>query len=329
MPDASVPAAPRAATSRRARSRRLAQAASLVFLLLVIGLVAAYLRKIEWQPVLAALRNYHAATLATAMALAAISCVLYASFDLVSRYEIGHKLPVKWVLPIAFTAFTFNMNLGTWVGSLGMRLRLYPRVGVPPTDVLRIVAVTTVTNWQGYFALAGLALALFPPPRLPEGWPIGPDVLRFVGVLMLGVAAFYCALCAFAKKRSVHIRKFRMHLPSLRMSLLQTTIAAANWLLIALVPYVLLHAHVSFPTMIVALLVACSAGAIAHIPAGIGVVDAVLLAMLGRDTPTPNIVAGLLVYRAVYYLWPFVLGLVTFGLTEYLIRRRGRQAARQ
>ena len=330
MADASVvPATPHAGhgAQRRRRWKLFTRALGIAFLLLVCGAVALYLRKVEWQPVLAALRDYHSGTLALAAALAVASCLLYASFDLLSRHEVGHRLAAPWVLAVAFSSYTINLNLGTWIGSLGMRLRLYPRLGVHSTDVLRIVALTTVTNWQGYFALAGVALALYPPARLPEDWPVAPDALRLAGVLLLGVATSYCALCAFAKRRTVTIRKFRLHLPSFRFSLLQTAVAAANWLLIALVPYTLMHAHVSFQAMIVALLLACSAGAIAHIPAGLGVIEAVLLAMLGRDVPTPHLVAGLLAYRAVYYLWPFALGLATFGITELLIRRRALPAA--
>ena len=295
---------------------------SLAFFALVLGAAAWTLRGVDWTAVGQAIREYRASTLVLAAVLATLSCILYASFDLLSQRLVRHALPAPWVLAIAFTSYTLNLNLGPWIGSLAVRLRLYPKLGLRSTDVLRIVVLTTITNWQGYFALAGLALLVAPPPRLPDDWPIGPLALQLAGALMFVLSAAYLALCAFAADRTLAIRKLRVRVPRLPVALAQTAVASLNWVLIAAVPYVLLRGAVSYSTAMVALLVACAAGAIAHVPAGLGVIEAVLLAMLGRDVPTPHMIAGLLAYRAVYYLWPFLLGLATFAVTEFLIRRR-------
>lgn len=328
MADASVPLAVRAVSKRRNREKWM-RGLALAFFAIVLGSIVVYLRSVDWGPVLKAIRGYKLSTLAIAAALATLSCLVYASFDLLSRQQVKHPPSSRWAMAIAFISYTFNLNLGTLLGSVGMRLRLYPRVGVPPADVVRMVAMTTVTNWQGYFALTGLALLIEPPKTMPENWIVGPVAMQFLGAGMLALAFGYLGLCAFSKRRMFHIKSFHLRLPSLRMAVVQTGLAAVNWVLIALVPWVVLQGAVPASTAMVALLVACSAGALAHIPAGLGVIEVVLLAMLGKHVPTPHMVAGLLVYRAIYYLFPFLVGLLVFAVTEVALQgKRAPKAAR-
>jgi glycosyltransferase 2 family protein len=55
--------------------------------------------------------------------------------------------------------------------------------------------------------------------------------------------------------------------------------------------------------------------AIAHIPAGLGALEATFIALLGDRLAQPQLLAALLVYRAVYYIVPLLLALIVyFGL---------------
>jgi len=330
-PSALVPRRAASVHSRR-RWHLIARILSGAFFALVLFAIAWYARTIEWEPVFEALRSYRPATLALAAALAASHCVLYASFDLLTRPHVPHgsekgRLPWRWVLPVAFTSYTFNLNLGPWIGSLGMRLRQYSRLGIGSAQILRILVFTTLTNWAGYIFLAGLVFAVAPPPVLPEDWPVGAGTLRLVGVGLLAVTAAYWTLCALARRRVYTIHRLSLRLPSFRMALTQTALASTNWLLIALVAWVVLKGAVPVTTMVVTILFASVAGAIVHIPGGVGVIEAVLLAVLDGEVPHGQLVAALLVYRAVYYLWPFALGLLTFAIIENLLRRQPAAAA--
>jgi glycosyltransferase 2 family protein len=314
--------APSRAVARR-RWRLLGRIVSVAFLLLVLGAIAWYARSIEWAPVLEALRAYRPTTLVLAAAAALASCLIYSSFDLLTRPHARDGLSWRWVLPVAFASYTFNLNLGPWIGSLGMRLRQYTRLGLGSAQVLRILLFSTLTNWTGYVALAGLVFAIRPPPVLPEDWPIGAGTLRAIGLALLAVAAAYVAACAFARKRVYHVRKQSVRLPSARMAALQIVLAATNWSLIATVPWLLLNGAASYPTVLATILLSSIAGAITHIPGGIGVIEAVMLAVLGGTVPHGQLVAMMLVYRATYWLWPFTLGVATFVGLEAAVRRRG------
>jgi hypothetical protein len=302
--------------------RRISRVLTTVFFLAALAALVIYARSIHWAPVFDAVRSYRGSTLALAGGLAALSCLFYSTFDLLTRTHAQHRVPWPWVIGIAFSAYTFNLNLGPWIGSFGARLRLYSRLGIGSAHVLRMIAFTTVTNWLGYFALAGTVFAMEAAPVLPADWRLGGDALQLIGFALLAIVAGYCLLCALASKRVYHVRGITLRLPPLRMALGQTALATLNWVLIAAVPFVLLKGAVPFSLALTSLLLACAVGALAHIPAGIGVIDAVLMATLGREVPMPEMVAALLVYRAVYYLWPFVLGLLTYVMLETILRRR-------
>jgi uncharacterized membrane protein YbhN (UPF0104 family) len=64
--------------------------------------------------------------------------------------------------------------------------------------------------------------------------------------------------------------------------------------------------------------VANTAGILSHVPGGLGVIEAVMLALV----PGANVVGALVVFRAVYYLIPFFLGALTLAVCEYLRRQR-------
>ena len=69
-------------------------------------------------------------------------------------------------------------------------------------------------------------------------------------------------------------------------------------------------------------LVAQAAGMISHVPAGLGVFETAVFHLMPGDVPTPELAGALLLYRAVYYLLPLVLGAVLLLLVEAAFRRR-------
>jgi hypothetical protein len=69
---------------------------------------------------------------------------------------------------------------------------------------------------------------------------------------------------------------------------------------------------------------AAVAGVVTHVPAGLGVLEAVFVACLS-DVGTPIVLAALLSYRAVYYLVPLALASIGYAIGE--ISRRGATPA--
>jgi hypothetical protein len=106
------------------------------------------------------------------------------------------------------------------------------------------------------------------------------------------------------------------------MALLQVALSATNWALMAALIWTLLEARVEYPAVLCALLAAAVAGVLSHVPAGIGVLEAVFVALLGDRVPKETLIATLLAYRAVYYLLPLAIAAVLYFAFEMRVRRR-------
>ena len=86
----------------------------------------------------------------------------------------------------------------------------------------------------------------------------------------------------------------------------------------------LLQQRIDYPTVLGVLLLAAVAAAVTHIPAGLGALEAIFLAMLGERVAQPELLAALLAYRAIYYLGPLLLAAIAYLAFESgAVRRRG------
>jgi hypothetical protein len=291
---------------------------------LVLTLVAFEARRVDWPDVWRALLAQSPGTLAAAAALSLFGYGLYATFDLVGRQLTGHRLLVSRTLGIAAISYAFNLNLGAWVGSLALRLRLYTRWGLPATTVVQIVAHSMVTNWLGYLWVGG-AVLLWAPPSLAQAGLLSADWLRAIGLLMIGAALVYLALCRYSPQRQLTWRGYRLELASGRLAAWQAAAGGANWLLIGVIVWVLLRGRIDYPTVLGVMLLAAVAGVVTHVPANLGVLEAIVVASLGNQLPKSELLAAILAYRATYYLLPFLLALPAYGLSEAAARLSDRR----
>lgn len=309
--------------SRTGRAR-IARVAMVAFLCVVAWLLVRYARSVDWPEVMRALGGYDARALVGAAAFTALSYLLFCSYDLGARRYAGHALPTVRVAAIAFVTYAMSLNLGAMIGGGGMRFRLYSHAGLRPLVIGRIVGFSVFTNWLGYTTLTGLLFASGQVP-LPARWPVQALPLRWIGAAMVAASLAYLVACAVHHGRQWTLRGHVFELPTLRLALLQLLVSGANWLVIAAVIHVLLHRALPYPTVLAVLLLASIAAAMVHVPAGLGVLEAVFLALLGQRLGEAPILAALLAYRAVYYLVPLGLGLAIYAVLEAHFRAERRE----
>jgi uncharacterized membrane protein YbhN (UPF0104 family) len=293
---------------------------ALVFVSFVGYMLYQYARDIQWSRVDDSVRALPTAVLATAAALAACSHLLYSTFDLLGRRYTGHTLSTPTVMGVTFTSYAFNLNLGSIVGGVGLRYRLYSRLGLRGGVITSVLTLSLLTNWLGYLLLAGAVFALFPLP-LPAEWKIGNGALRIAGFVLLALAVAWGALVTLSKQREYTVLGKRFPLPGPRMTVLQLAMSCANWMLIAGVIWVLLQGQVSYPTVLAVYLLAAIAGVVTYIPAGLGVLEAVFVMLLVPQVGEPELLAALLAYRAVYYLGPLLVAAALYAVMEMRARR--------
>jgi uncharacterized membrane protein YbhN (UPF0104 family) len=300
---------------------RIRQALWIAFGVAVLTLVASRARSIDWADVVTALRALPLSTVALSAAVAVAAYAAYISYDLLARRHTGHKLSAGRTAAIAGVCFAFNLNLGALVGGVALRYRLYGRFGLPGSMITRIFGFSLLTNWMGYCALAGTAF-ISGLVELPDDAPVSGATLRALGALLLLVVAGFLAAARWSRRRRWHVRGHTFELPRARMALLQIGASVTHWSLVATVVYVLLQGRVGFVTVLSTLLVSSVAGVITHIPAGLGVLEAVFLSLLEGTHPASQLLAALLAYRAVFYLLPLVIAGLVYLALELEARRR-------
>ena len=94
---------------------------------------------------------------------------------------------------------------------------------------------------------------------------------------------------------------------------MQMGVSSLNWMAMGAIIWILLGQDINYFFVLGVLLVSSIAGAIVHIPAGIGVLEAVFIALLaGEHTSQGKIIAALLAYRVLYFFIPLLLALIGY-----------------
>jgi phosphatidylglycerol lysyltransferase len=269
-----------------------------------------------------ALRTLQAGRLFAAIGLAAASYLLLTLYDLLALRHIGRSLPYRQVALASFTGYAFSHSLG--FGSLigpSVRYRIYTPLGLSAGEVAETSAFVIVTFITGIIAVFPLVVLL--DPSSLDALGISRPAGIAIGALGLVLIAGYVGL-GWWLTRPVRLFGYLLHLPRPRTALAQITLSVADLLLVAAVLYACLpHAWgVGYPHVLAVYVLAFVAGMISHVPAGLGVFDAVVLVGLSARLPADQILAGLLAFRVVYQLIPLVGAAMLFGAVEALMARR-------
>lgn len=292
------------------------------FGVLVLGLLVSHAHKVDWAGAWQALQKYSPWLLLAVLGLATASHVLYGCFDLIGRHHTRHRLSAWRSWAIAVASYAFNLNLGSLVGGVALRARLYARAGLDEATIAQVVGISLATNWLGYGLLAGslFAAGVIEPPAQAH---MASGTLRALGAVMVLLAIAYVLACALTRGREWRVRGKRLHLPSARIALLQLGMSAMNWALMGAAMYLLLNQQVPYGTALSVLMAASVIGVLIPIPGGLGVLEAVYLVLLGGSVRQGALMGAVLAYRALYYLLPLAGGLCLYLLLE----RLGRTAA--
>ncbi|OZI35280.1 hypothetical protein CEG14_09250 [Bordetella genomosp. 1] len=294
-----------------------------VVLLVVAGLIFHVARSIDWPQVWRAMRDIPARNIGIACALVVAGYAAYASLDLLAQRYTRHKLPWSQVAGVALISYAMNLNLGVLVGGLGMRLRLYAKLGVRKSVATRVALFSAATNWIGYAWIGGAVFAAGAVP-VPASWEIGKGVLRIVGVVILILAVVYVAYCARARQRSYHLFGQHLVLPGGRMAVAQSLLAALSWAIMGGIMWVLLQGKADYAAVLGVLLCTSFAALITRIPGGLGTTEAIFVAAFSGQLPTYQVLGAALTYRALYALVPLAIAVLSYAAVETRLALRRR-----
>ncbi len=295
-----------------ARARRAWLASALVVMLVGLGLVALHhlTREIRLADVAAAFDRIGRGQVVAALLLTVLSYLALTLYDVLALRIVGRPLPWRTAALGSFTSYTLSHNLGLALITGGSaRYRVYTAAGLDGPDVARVVAIAGATFWMGVLAVAGGALLVHAGP-LPIATLVVPEwAARLIGAGIAIAAAAFVALCA-AGPRQVGWRGWSIPLPTARQALAQIGIATLDLSAAAAALFVLIPGAAPdlLPTFVLAYALAIIVALISHVPGGVGVFEAVVLAAVPVDRTA--LFAALIAYRVLYYLLPLALGVV-------------------
>lgn len=267
--------------------------------------------------------DFPATTLSGAVLLTAAGYLMLAGYDWIALRHVGRKLALPQVLLAGFTGFAVSNSAGHALLSGGaLRYRFYSGWGLSGLEIAQVVVLSTIT----YFLACGTLLALsfgFAPPELFAKSELAGNSLAFMSWLGIALLAGYWVL-VLSGRRSLRWREHTITLPGPGITLLQSLVGAADLLLASTVLYVLLsqHADIPFALFLNAYLVAQLAGLFSQSPGGLGVFEGIFVFLLTGEHASGEMLAALIVYRAIYYLLP--LAVASALLLVFELRSSGR-----
>ncbi|MGE0751482.1 MAG: UPF0104 family protein [Variibacter sp.] len=245
-------------------------------------------------------------------------------YDLFALRTIGRNVPYRIAALAGFTSYSVGHNVGASVFTGGaVRYRVYSAWGLDAIDVAKVCFVAGLTFWLGNAAVLGLGIT-YAPQAATAVDQLPPWFNRIVAMMVLAILVGYVSW-VWRKPRAVGRDGWQVTLPAGPSTLVQIGIGILDLSFCALAMWILMpeEPHIGFVTLAVIFVSATLLGFASHAPGGLGVFDAAMLAGLWQFDKE-QLVAGLLLFRLLYYLVPFALALVVLGIRElwlYAVRK--------
>lgn len=301
---------------------------SIAIITIAVVVLIHMLRDINVDEVYAALKATEPRHIAAAAFFVACGYFTLTFYDWFALRTIGrHEVPYRIAALTGFTSYSIGHNIGATVFTGGaVRYRIYSSYGLDAVEVAKICFIAGLTFWLGNATVLGLGVTYHPQAAGPID-QLPPWVNRGIGIAMLVVLTSYVSW-VWSAPREIGQGEWKVHLPSGPSTLLQICIGILDLGFCALAMYMLLpdEPNVGFVTMAVVFVSATLLGFASHAPGGLGVFDAAMLVALWQFDKE-SVLAGLLLFRMLYYIVPFAFALLILGSRELWLNMHGKRRA--
>ena len=309
--------------------RRLGVLVSLTVIAIACYILFHLLRTIDVDKVIDALGRGDMHSIGLAALFVAASYFTLTFYDLFALRTIGHpEVPYRVSALAAFTSYSVGHNVGASAFTGGaVRYRIYSSCGLSAVDVTKICFVAGLTFWLGNAAMLGLGI-LYAPQQASDIDRLPVGLNRILALVILLVLAAYIAW-VWAKPRVIGRDGWKVSLPGGPLTLVQILIGILDLGFCAAAMYMLVpdEPHLGFIPVAVIFVTATLLGFASHAPGGLGVFDATMMVALWQFDKE-DLLAGLLLFRLLYYIIPFALSLLILGIREVVHGRAARRVAR-
>ena len=305
---------------------RIGFALSLTIIAVAVVVLYHILRDIDPDELLDAIEATDWPTLIIAGLFVAAGYLTLTFYDLFALRAIGRsEVPYRIAALAGFTSYAIGHNVGASVFSGGaVRYRIYSGWGLSVIEVTKICFIAGLTFWLGNATVLGLGILDAPQAaRAMDGLPLWAN--RVLALVILAMLGSYVAW-VWVKPRVIGREGWQVTLPGGPSMLLQIAIGIVDLGCCAAAMYMLVpdEPNLGFATVAVIFVAATLLGFASHAPGGLGVFDATMMVALWQYDKE-DLLAGLLLFRLLYYIIPFVLALAVLGIRELLLNRATRR----
>jgi glycosyltransferase 2 family protein len=313
---------------RRIGWNRIGFLVSAAIIIIAVVVLVRILRDIEVSEVVQALKETEVRDIALAALFVALGYFTLTFYDLFALRTIGRSdIPYRVAALGGFTSYSVGHNVGASVVTGGaVRYRLYSAWGLDAVAVAKVCFIAGLTFWLGNATVLGLGIA-YAPQAASAIDQLPPWANRIAAILTLVVLTSYVAW-VWNRPRVIGRSGWQVTLPGGPLTLLQIGIGIVDLAFCALAMYMLVpdEPNIGFVTVAVIFVSATLLGFASAAPGGIGVFDAAMLVALWQFDKE-ELLAGLLLFRLIYYVIPFAISLVILGIRELLLATRGPPAS--
>mgnify|MGYP006279185609 CR=1 FL=1 len=245
-------------------------------------------------------------------------------YDRIALIYLKREQNISWlyISMCSFVTYALSHNIGASVFSGGMvRYRAYSAKNLTPAEIAALVALCSFTFAFGTMMMLGLVLVFEPQILEPlKSWSplfaMSETLARGSGALLLLLCMIY-TIGAWKGFKPVKIGGFELFYPGMNVVLRQYLAAPLELIGAAGIIYFALPAegNPGYAIVLGAFLLSFSAGLLSQVPGGVGVMEAVFLAIM-PGLPASSVFAALLVWRMLYLIMPLVFALPVILLFE-------------
>ena len=285
--------------------------------------VSRLLADVNLHDVLGQVHATPVSTLALALLATLGGYLCLVGYDWSALRYIGKPLPLPITITGGLMAYAFGNTIGLSAVSGGaVRYRIYSGLGLDAYDVAAVSTFAAVSYGMAATVI-GLGAVVLYPDLMGALAPLPPHLMRWGAVACILVLTLPL-IVAGARDSSLRLGRFTIRAPSPSVLLGQALFSFGDIVFASLTLYLLLpNGEVGFLPFLGIFATATMAGILSHVPGGVGVFETVVLAALPATIPVETAAAGLLLFRLIYFIVPFVLALMVLALYEALVVVRG------
>ncbi len=303
-----------------AKRRRLFNllATSLSVFIIALSLVVLFrtFTSVKWGDLRLALAGTGWDQIALAGLFTTLSYLALTGYDAVALRQLRLKVPYGQTALASFTSYAVSFTLGFPLITAGtVRYWIYSQAGLTAGKVASLTIIAGITFWLGIGLLIGVSLVVDP------AGVAGINHFKTWANVALGLAVLSAIagwlIWVSRRRRRIQAQGMNLELPGFWLTSGQIGLGVLDLCSAAATLFMLLpRGHtVSYLDFAATYAFASLLGIASNAPGGIGAFEMTML----NSVPAPStegMLASLLMFRAIYYLIPFVLALALLGAHE-------------